>query len=99
MLAARAGIAPAVSALIAHGANVNATEKWKGQTALMWAAAEGHVAAVQALVSAGADLNARSNGGLTPFSPSVRARSVSCARSWPAERRWTKPLSAVRPHG
>ena len=81
MLAARAGIAPAVSALIAHGANVNATEKWKGQTALMWAAAEGHVAAVQALVAAGADLNARSKGGLTPFLFAVRESQVGVVRA------------------
>jgi ankyrin repeat protein len=100
MLAARAGIAPAVSALITHGANVNATEKWKGQTALMWAAAEGHVAAVQALVAAGADLNARSKGGLTPFLFAVRESQVGVVRArWRAERRWTRPSSAARPHG
>jgi ankyrin repeat protein len=60
MTAARAGNADAVKALIAHGAPVNAKEKWQEQTALMWAAAENHPAAVKALVAAGADLNAHS---------------------------------------
>jgi ankyrin repeat protein len=40
--------------LLAHGANVDAKEK-RGQTALMWAAAEGHVDVVELLLKAGAD--------------------------------------------
>src|SRR3989442_14787264 len=60
MTAARAGNADAVKALIAHGANVNAKEKWQEQTALMWAAAENHPAAIKALAAAGADMNAHS---------------------------------------
>ena len=60
MTAARAGNAGAVKALIAHGANVNAKEKWQEQTALMWAAAENHPAAIRALVAAGAGMNAHS---------------------------------------
>ena len=47
------------------GANPNAQETWKGQTALMWAAAEGHAQVVPALVSAGADVAARSKRGFT----------------------------------
>ena len=42
MTAARTGIPAAVKTLLAHGADVNAKESWRGQTALMWAAAEGH---------------------------------------------------------
>ena len=38
MTAARTGNADAVQALVAHGADVNAREGWRGQTALMWAA-------------------------------------------------------------
>ena len=42
MIAASAGSAEAVNLLIAQGADVNAVESRRGQTALMWAAAEGH---------------------------------------------------------
>ena len=35
-------------------------EQWRGQTALMWAAAQSQPAMVKALVAAGADVNARS---------------------------------------
>src|SRR5258705_1696945 len=42
MIASGAGSVEAVNQLIAHGADVNAVESRKGQTALMWAAAEGH---------------------------------------------------------
>src|SRR5262245_42343631 len=42
MSAASAGSLPTVKALLIRGANVNTAETWKGQTALMWAAAEGH---------------------------------------------------------
>ena len=45
MTAARTGNAAAVKTLLAYGADVNAKESWKGQTALMWAAAEGHAGA------------------------------------------------------
>ena len=40
MIAARTGRVDAVRLLVARGANVNATERWYGQTAIMWAAAE-----------------------------------------------------------
>src|SRR5688572_26546278 len=42
MTAAGTGTLRVVRALLVRGANVNAVEGWKGQTALMWAAAEGH---------------------------------------------------------
>ena len=44
MTAARTGKAEAVKALLAHGAKVDAREQTRGQTALMWAAAEGNAA-------------------------------------------------------
>ena len=56
MVAARTGKVDAVNALLARGADPNATEKWRGQTALMWAAAEGHAPVIEALVARGADL-------------------------------------------
>ena len=47
MTAARAGDAESVRVLLAHGADVDATENWHGQTALMWAAIENHADVVQ----------------------------------------------------
>ena len=61
MTASRTGIVDAVKTLIAHGANVNARERWLGETALMWAAAENHAAVVRALVAAGANPDDRSD--------------------------------------
>ena len=57
---ARTGNANAVAALIRAGADVNAQEPVRGQTALMWAAAQGHTAVVEVLLNAGADIHARS---------------------------------------
>ncbi len=64
MAAAKGGSATLVRALLTDdldrmivGVDPNLTESWKGQTALMWAAAEGHVDVIQALVDGGADIN------------------------------------------
>ena len=75
MGAARTGVVDSVEALLRHGASagVDAREGWRGQTALMWAAAEGHAAVVAPLVAAGADIDARSDGGFTPLAFAVRA--------------------------
>ena len=75
MAAARTGVPESVTALLRHGAagGVDAREGWRGQTALMWAAAEGHAAVVAPLVAAGADVDARSDGGFTPLAFAVRA--------------------------
>src|SRR5262249_837281 len=54
------GNAAAVKVLLDHGANVNAIESAKGQTALMWAASERHAAAAKVLIEGGADVNIRS---------------------------------------
>ena len=59
--AARTGNVEAVRVLARHGADVNATETLRGQTALMWAAAEDHPAVAQALIDLGADVNASSD--------------------------------------
>ena len=63
MTAARTGKPEAVEVLLEHGAYVNAVETWRGQTALMWAAAEGHVGIIPTLLVYDADLHARSLGG------------------------------------
>ncbi len=55
---ARTGNVGTVELLLAHGANPNITDGWKGQTAVMWAAAEDHVAVIETLLAHGADVNA-----------------------------------------
>ena len=55
MTAARAGNIEAVKVLLSHGADVNAKENYRGQTALMWAAAEHHAEVVKVLLEHGAD--------------------------------------------
>ena len=49
--------------LIAAGDDVNLAEARKGQTALMWAAAEGHPDVVQLLIDNKAEVNAKSKSG------------------------------------
>ncbi|MGE3512317.1 MAG: ankyrin repeat domain-containing protein [Vicinamibacterales bacterium] len=60
MAAARSGSAAAVTLLASHGADLNAQEQLRGQTALMWAADQRHPRVVRALVQAGADVTVRS---------------------------------------
>ena len=72
MTAARTGNATTVKLLVAHGAQVAAKETWRGQDALMWAAAEGHKAVVQVLLELSADVNAKSTQGYTPLMFAVR---------------------------
>jgi ankyrin repeat protein len=67
MTAGLSGRVDAVKLLLARGARVNVQEPTRGQSALMWAAAEGHTAAAETLLEAGADLAARSKGGFTPL--------------------------------
>ena len=57
---AHTGNVDAAKVLLARGAAVNSGDNWRGQTPLMWAAAQGHPAMVRVLVEAGADVNVRS---------------------------------------
>ena len=66
-----------MNVLLEHGANVNAKEKVREQTALMWAAAQGHTEVVRVLIRAGADINARSKS---------RAPTASAAIGWATAR-------------
>lgn len=61
MGASHVGNLGSVRLLLARGANVNAKEAQRGQTALMWAAAQHHPQVVEALIELGADVHARSN--------------------------------------
>ena len=63
-----------------HEANPNLAEEWRGQTALMWAAAENNLDVAHALTSAGADIHARSTGGFSPLMFAVRAGHLDMAR-------------------
>jgi ankyrin repeat protein len=80
MTAARTGTIAAVKALLARGDSVDSKDERRGQTALMWAAAEGHAAVVQALVDAGADVRARVPSGFTPLLFAVREGHIDVAR-------------------
>lgn len=60
MRVARTGNVEAARLLVKAGVQVDAREKWGGQTALIWAAAQNQPAMVQFLASKGADVNARS---------------------------------------
>jgi uncharacterized protein len=60
MTCARAGSAPAVKALLVHGADAKAKEPEHDQTALMWAAANNHPDVTALLIEFGADVRARS---------------------------------------
>ena len=81
MTAGRAGIVESVKLLVAHGANVNAREPWRDQTALMWAAAEGHSGVIRTLVEAGADIRARSRSGFTPLLFAAREGHLDAVRT------------------
>ena len=60
MTASGTGSAEAVRLLASHGADLNAREHTRGQTALMWAVAQQHPDVVETLVALGADVHARS---------------------------------------
>jgi len=79
MIVARTSNVEAARLLIAHGANVNATEKQKQQTALIWAAAESQPAMVRELIAHGADVNAREhvNEDLPQVSAEPRAQHLT----------------------
>ena len=59
MLAARTGNVPVAELLVRQGAEVNRRERFKQQSAVMWAAGENHPEMVAFLVAKGADLTIR----------------------------------------
>jgi ankyrin repeat protein len=81
MTAARTGKVDAVKVLVTHGADVKYAESRRGQTALMWAAAEGNTGVVEELIERGADMHARTKGGLTPLLFAVREGKIDTVRA------------------
>ncbi|HMF60335.1 MAG TPA: ankyrin repeat domain-containing protein [Vicinamibacterales bacterium] len=80
MTAARTGAVASVKALVSRGANVDSKDERRGQTALMWAAAEGHADVVQALIDADADFATRVPSGFTPLLFAVREGRIDVLR-------------------
>jgi ankyrin repeat protein len=80
MTAARTGVVGAVRALVRRGADLEAVEVVRGQTALMWALHEHHLEAARALIEAGASVSARSSGGYTPLMVVAREGNIDAAR-------------------
>jgi uncharacterized protein len=80
MTCARAGSIVPVKLLLDRGAYANAKEVQKGQTALMWAAAQKHAEVAEALIGHGADVHVRSKSGFTPLLFAARAGDVESSR-------------------
>jgi uncharacterized protein len=66
MLAARTGAVKVAELLVGHGADVNARERFRDQTAVMWAAAENRPEMVAFLISKGAAVNVRAKANDWP---------------------------------
>src|SRR5690606_24149866 len=60
MIVARTGNVESARLLLEHGADPNARETWRNQTAVIWAAAQKQPAMIRLLLEHGADPNARS---------------------------------------
>ena len=80
MTASRTGALTVVKALLANGALPDARDERRGQTALIWAAAEGHASVVQELIKAGADFKSRLPSGFTPLLFAVREGRLDAVR-------------------
>jgi uncharacterized protein len=80
MMAARTGNVDTVKSLLAHGADVNAKESARGQTALMWAVAEKHAEVARLLIDHGADVHAHSTSGFTPLLFAAQQGDLDAAR-------------------
>ena len=93
MSASRSGSSNAVKVLLEAGATVNATESWRGETALMWAAAQNHAEIVTLLVAHGAAADARSR---TLTFPNVRYNLATHATLPPPQGGFTALMFAAR---
>ena len=68
--------------LMKHGANVNARESFRGQTALIWAAAQSQPAMVKLLISHHAQVNARSSIDDQSTAGDRRTARAGAAAGW-----------------
>src|SRR5262249_13747197 len=80
MTAARTGSLASVKALLARGVVVDSKDDRRGQTAVMWAAAEGHADVVQTLIDAAADVRLRVPSGFTPLMFAAREGRLDVVR-------------------
>ena len=80
MTAARTGTLGAVKALLPAAPDVDGKEDRRGQTALMWAAAEGHADGRGGAIEAGADFRTRLPSGFTPLLFAVREGRIEVVR-------------------
>jgi ankyrin repeat protein len=76
----RSGNVDTVKLMLEAKADANLGEKWRGQTPLMWAAAEKHSTVVKALVDHGADVNAKSRGGFTALQFAAQQGDIESAK-------------------
>ena len=77
---ARSGSAVAVELLLESGAAVDAVDAWRGQTALMWAAAEDHTGVIDLLLARGADVGAQSSRGFDALGFATRQGAHAAVR-------------------
>ena len=77
---ARTGRVAALRALLAYGAGAGAADTWRGQTPLMWAAAENHAPIMHVLLENGAAVDAPSTGGFNALMFAVRQDARDAAR-------------------
>ena len=88
---AYAGNTAGARVLIAAGASVDPGDNWRGQTPLMWAAAESHPETMKVLIEAGADVDARST-----IIEWERQRTDEPRDKWLPPGGWTPLLLAAR---
>ena len=94
MYAARNGRPETLRLLIEAGGDVNARERSRGTTALMWAVAQKNAKAVEVLLAAGADHSARSGGAGLPRN--YLAQRVNVRAVEEAQRRHQRAIAAGR---
>jgi uncharacterized protein len=88
---AHAGNTAGARALIAAGASIDPGDSWRGQTPLMWAAAQKHPETMKVLIDGGADVNARST-----IIEWERQRTDEPRDKWLPPGGWTPLLLAAR---
>src|SRR5579862_3794639 len=69
-----------VKLLLTHGADANAKEPNRGQSALMWAVDQKHLDAARTLIEHGADVNVHSKNGFTPLLFAAKQGDIETVR-------------------